>query len=241
MDPPRVYKMWWGLTESCSGITADFSGVRWYQVPNVSEIVVGSNTVGGHWSPEGNSIAIAGKEVLDGQLVRHEMLHALTGASHTHEYFIDKCGGVVACVGPCLTEARDSPTPPNDALTIDVTDLAVESSVHESDASISTDSGWAALTITARNPRNEPVWVSLRTVAPSENASATFGYDFKCTSGGCSSGEEYNFVWDDKIGFAAGQTRRYVFDRQVEPGTYTLRQFFNIDTTASTTLKISAQ
>lgn len=240
MDPPRVYEMWWGLTESCSGITADFSRVRWYQIPNASEFVVGDTPAGGYWSSEGNRIVMAGKELLDGPLVRHEMLHALTRAGHTHEYFIDKCGGVVACEGSCLTEAGDTPLPPADALTIDVTDLAVETSIQPLDASISTDSGWAAFTITARNPRNDPVWVSLRTVAPNEKASATFGYDFQCTSGGCGSGGEYNFVWDDKIGFAAGQTRRYVFDRQVEPGTYTVRGFFNIDTTSSTAFKISA-
>jgi hypothetical protein len=240
MDPPRVYEMWWGLTESCSGIAADFSHVQWYQVPNVSQIVVAGSPGQGYWWSDGNRIAIAGKAVFDGQLVRHEMLHALTRGGHTHEYFMDKCGGVVACVGPCLTEAGDTPAPPADALTIDVTDLAVESYVQASDAPIPTDSGWVALTITARNPRNEPVWVSLRTVVPNEKASATFGYDLHCTSGGCGGGGGYNFVWDDKIGFAAGQTRRYVFDRHVEPGTYALRQFFNIDTTSSTTFQISA-
>ena len=241
MDPPRVYKMWWALTESCSGITADFSRVRWYHLPNASEFVVGDTPVGGYWSSKENRVVMAGKEVFDGQLVRHEMLHALTGPSHTHEYFMDKCGGVVACQGSCLTEAGDTPPPPADAVTIEVTGLSVESGIQTSDAPVSTDSGWAALTITARNPRNEPVWVSLRTIAGNDEASATFGYDFQCTSGGCGSGGEYKFVWDDKIGFAAGQTRRYVFDRQVEPGTYTLREFFNIDTTSSTTFQISAQ
>ena len=239
MDPPRVYEMWWGLTESCSGVAADFSRVRWYQVPNASQL--GDGPYEGYWSSAGNRIVIAGKDLFDGKLVRHEMLHALTGASHSHEYFIDQCGGVVACEGHCLTEAGDTPAPPADAVTIDVSDHSVESGIQTSDAAVSTDSGWAAITITARNPRSQPVWVSLRTVAPNEKASATFGYDFQCISGGCGGGGEYNFVRDDKIGFAAGQTRRYVFDRQVETGTYTFRAFFNVDTTSSKTFQVSPQ
>ncbi len=241
IDPPRVYTMWWRLTEACSGVTGDLASVRWYDVPNASEIVVAGSPEQGYWWADGDRIVIAGKDLLAGQLVRHEMLHALIGAGHPHEYFMDKCEGVVACVGPCLHEAGDTPVPPADAVTIDVTDLSIESDVQTSDASVATDSGWAAITISARNPRGEPVWVSLRTVAPNEKASATFGYDFHCISGGCGSGGEYNFVWDDKIGFAAGQTRRYVFDRQVEPGTYDFRGFFNIDTVSSTNFQISAQ
>jgi hypothetical protein len=242
MEPPRVYAMWWQLTESCSGITGDFASIHWYQIPNASQVVVRADTAQGYWWSEGNRIVIAGSQILQGQLVRHEMLHALTGAGHSHGYFVEKCGGVVACEGTCLTEAGDTPAPPADALTIDVTDLAVETGIQPSNASISTDSGWAAITITARNPGNEPVWVSLRTVAGNENASATFGYDIQCTSGGCGGdGEEYQFVWDDKIGFAAGQTRRYVFDRQLDPGTYSVREFFNADTTSATTFEVSSK
>jgi hypothetical protein len=241
IEPPRVYTMWWRLTEACSGVTGDFSSIRWYDVPDASQIVVAGRPEQGYWWSDGDRIVLAGQDLLAGQLVRHEMLHALIGGGHPQEYFTDKCGGVVACGGPCLTEAGDTPAPPAAALTIDVTDLSVESGIQTSDASVSTDSGWAAITVSARNPRNEPVWVSLRTVAPNEKASATFGYDFQCTSGGCGSGGEYKFVWDDKIGFAAGQTRRYVFDRKIEPGTYTFRGFFNIDTTSSTTVQSSAK
>jgi hypothetical protein len=169
------------------------------------------------------------------------MLHALTGPRHPHEYFIDKCGGVVACEVDCLAEAGEDPAPPIDAPTINPGDLSVESIMQPPDASISTDSGWAAITITARNIRTVPVWVRMTAVAPAEPAAATFGYVFQCISGGCGSGDEYSYVYADKVGFAAGQTRRYVFDRQLRPGTYSVRGFFNIDSTTTTTFQVSAQ
>jgi hypothetical protein len=219
IDPPRVYEMWWRLTESCSGITGDYSHVRWFQVPNASEILVNGRPYQGYWTQAQDRIVI-------------EMLHALTGEHHTHEYFMDKCGGVVACQEECLTEAGDAPPPPADAPTIDVSDLTVESHLMSSDPSIASDTGWAAITITARNPRNEPVWVSLRSVAPTETASATFGYDSRCISGECGGDGGYNFIWENRIGFAAGQTRRFVFDRVVRAGTYAFRGFFNADTRA---------
>lgn len=233
--------MWWQLTEACSGVTGDFASVRWYEVPHASQIVVDGRAVQGYWWSEDNRIVLASSEVLQGQLVRHEMLHALTGAGHSHEYFIKRCGGVVVCEADCLTEAGDTPDPPIDAPTINPSELSVESSVVPSDALISTDSGWAAITITARNTQAVPVWVRMTPVAPGEPAAANFGYDFRCISGGCGGGGEYDYVYADKVGFAAGQTRRLVFDRQLEAGTYSLRGFFNVDTTSATTFQISAQ
>ena len=241
MQPPRVYAMWWQLTQACSGVTGDFARVRWYEVPNTSQIVVNGTPVQGYWWPDENRIVVAGSQVLQGQLVRHEMLHALTGSAHSHEYFIDKCGGVVACEADCLKEAGDTPAPPLDAATISPRDLSVESITQPPNASISTDSGWAAITITARNTKAEPVWVHLTYVAAGDPAAATFGYTVQCISGGCWSGDEYTYIWADKVGFAPGQTRRWVFDRHLEPGTYSLRGFFNVDTTSATTFQISAQ
>jgi hypothetical protein len=78
-------------------------------------------------------------------------------------------------------------------------------------------------------------------VAPGDPASATFGFVLQCTSGQCGGDDEYRFVWADKVGFAAGQTRRYVFDRHLAPGTYSLRGFFNVDTISATTFQISSQ
>ena len=241
MQPPRVYAMWWQLTEACSGLTGDFASVRWYELPSASQIVLDGTALQGYWWSDENRIVLASSKILKGQLVRHEMLHALTRAGHSHEYFMDKCGGVVACEGDCLREAGDTPLPPIDAPMIDPSDLSVETKMEPPDASISTDSGWVAITISARNSRRVPVWVRMTYVAPGDPASATFGYVLRCISGGCWSGDEYSFVWADKVGFAAGQSRRHVFDRRLEPGTYSLRGFFNVDTTTTTTFQILAQ
>ena len=241
MQPPRVYAMWWQLTQECSGVTGDFASVRWYEVPNASQISVDGSDVQGYWWADKNRIVIAGREVLGGQLVRHEMLHALVGAGHSHDYFIDKCGGVVACEGPCLAEAGDIPPPPVDALTINPSQLSLQSAMEPADASISTDSGWAAITVAARNTQTEPVWVRMTPVAPNEPAAATFGYVVECIAGACAGADEYAYVYADRVGFAAGQTRRHVFDRRLEPGTYSLSGFFNVDTASKTTFQISSQ
>jgi hypothetical protein len=241
MQPPRVYAMWWQLTQTCSGITADFASVRWYVVPNVSQISVDGHQVQGYWWSSGNRIAVVGSQLLQGQLVRHEMLHALTGPEHTHKYFIDKCGGVVACEADCVTEAGDTPPPPVDAPTVNASVLSVETSVQPPDASISTDSGWVGITVTARNIQTLPVWVRMTPVAPGSPAVATFGYVVECISGGCGGGDEYRYLIADKVGFSAGQVRRYLFDRRLEPGTYALRGFFNVDTISTATFQISSQ
>lgn len=241
MQPPRVYAMWWQLTQACSGITGNFASVRWYVVPNASQIVVNGRAVQGYWWSDENRIVVASSEVLQGQLVRHEMLHALTGAGHSHEYFMDRCGGIVACEADCLNEAGDNPAPPVNAPVINPNDLSVETSIQPADPSVATDSGWVAITITAQNVQAVPVWVRMTPVTPGETGAANFGYVVRCISGSCWGEEAYNYVYADKVGFAGGQTRRYVFDRQLLPGTYSVRGFFNVDTTNTSTFQVSAQ
>lgn len=72
------YRFWWSLTEHCSGLTGEFASVRWYTVPNAAILTPDSSSpISGYWYPKSNSIVIAAASLDDGQLVRHEMLHAL--------------------------------------------------------------------------------------------------------------------------------------------------------------------
>src|SRR5687768_764740 len=97
--PTSVYSWWWQQTESCSGRTGALSTVQWFVVPGVSSIATpNGNIVSGYWDPDGRRIVLAGESQYFGDLVRHEMLHALLGkGSHPRAEFIQKCSGVVVC------------------------------------------------------------------------------------------------------------------------------------------------
>lgn len=89
------YQVWWARTEQCSGISGDFSNLRFYQVPGAATFSSAVGTVVGLWTEDGreNRITLAG-DYLDNELVvRHEMLHALLEREgHPPEYFVTRCG-----------------------------------------------------------------------------------------------------------------------------------------------------
>jgi hypothetical protein len=95
--PPPVYAQWWATTEACSGIKGSLDAIQFYKVPNASTIP--DNTYGevaAYWSPASNRIVLADFYEMQGQLVRHEMLHALLRVSgHPSEYFQGRCADVV--------------------------------------------------------------------------------------------------------------------------------------------------
>ena len=98
LDPPPIYRVWWTEVEACSGITSDVDAISWYYVPNTGVFPVGSDpNVDGYRQPYHHSITLAGFNVNDALLVRHEELHAiLHNVGHPTEYFVQKCGSIVA-------------------------------------------------------------------------------------------------------------------------------------------------
>lgn len=98
--PPDIYRTWWQEVEACSGRTGDFDAISWYYVPNVGAFRVGSDSnVAGYWQPYHHSITIAGFGMNDAMLIRHEELHAiLQTTEHSAEYFVQKCGSIIAPV-----------------------------------------------------------------------------------------------------------------------------------------------
>jgi hypothetical protein len=101
LDPaPDSYRTWWQEVEACSGRTGNFDAISWYYVPNVGVFPVGTNpNVDGYWQPYHHSITLAGFKIYDALLVRHEALHAiLNTVDHPAEYFVQKCGSIVAPV-----------------------------------------------------------------------------------------------------------------------------------------------
>lgn len=230
---PQAYALWWSLTEACSGVTRDFDAIEWYVVPGAKTIRVNGREYHGYAWPESGRIVVAEQVLLEGPFVRHEMLHVLTGHGHSREYFLERCGGVVACGGDCAAEVGPETDPPANASEIDGEDLDVAIRIDPVSPSIQAHNGWIALTVSATNKSSDPVWVRLHPVAPEETASATFGVIIECVSE-CGLRSSYEFITGHRIGFGAGQSRRLVFDYNLSLGQYSARGFFNRDTTTAT-------
>jgi hypothetical protein len=228
MTPPPVYATWWAMTEACSGISAPLERIRWYVVPNALTVPYpGNSNVAGYWSLASDRILLAGTVALDGEVVRHEMLHALARVGgHPRAYFLDRCGGVVDCLSDCVSDG--GPPPAFDPATprIAATSLQPTITVFPTSPSRLVDDGFFTVTVSVTNTADHPV----RAVTSDSNAlnlGTTFVYRVMGPFGGRS-----NLVRPHDPGalrFAAHETKRQVFDFRVgsdvaagdfRPGTY---------------------
>jgi len=98
MGAPPIYETWWHEVELCSGKTGDFAAVSWYYVPGPAGFTSGSGAdLAGVWQPSRNAITLAEYAREDSLVVTHEELHAiLHRTDHPAEYFVQKCGNLVA-------------------------------------------------------------------------------------------------------------------------------------------------
>ena len=98
LNPPAIYETWWHEVEQCSGRTGDFAAVSWYYVPGLGAFGAGSDQgLAGLWQPQHNSITVAQFAIEDSSVVTHEELHAiLQRTDHPAEYFVQRCGNLVA-------------------------------------------------------------------------------------------------------------------------------------------------
>src|SRR4051794_17852515 len=76
--PSPLYALWWSDVEACSGLTRPISEVRWYTVP-YHQATQTAATPDGYYDFDFSRIVLLDGVLLDGVLVRHEMLHALIG------------------------------------------------------------------------------------------------------------------------------------------------------------------
>lgn len=228
-QPPPVYQLWWNLVESCSGLHGDFSAVRFYMEPGRTIATTGADSANGYWFSNGDRILVGQERMYEGPLLRHEMLHALLGkaegSGHPREYFIDRCGGVVHCVGACLTNDPPPPAPDPSAPQMEPTDMRVDVRVDPSPFDSTTYDGWAAVTVTVTNPYSHAVWVN----API----ASLGYSL------ANALAQEAPLFESPIPFSSNEVKRQVFDVQLEggalrlaPGSYALRGIFAGDTLA---------
>jgi hypothetical protein len=233
--PPAVYRQWWALTEACSGRQGSFEAVQWYVLPNVSTLLFDDGTaVNAAWERKGNRILLtAGTDGLyAGDLVRHEMLHALLqDGGHPRDAYIGRCGGIVVCTTGCDAGPASAPAPDPAALAVDPAALEIGVEVATTPASPPDTVRYVMMIVTARNPSAESWRVSL---APSGDAGAPGSFSYKLEN--TAIGEQ---VWYDMRAdapevtrFAAGETKRFIFDfwvrrgltrYDIAPGTWTFR------------------
>jgi hypothetical protein len=226
-EPPSVYSRWWSVTESCSGLRGQMSNVSWYQVPGSDVVDSNGEDAAGYWAPVSNRIVLAGSGTLVGELVRHEMLHALIREprGHSRAFFLERCAGVVSCGPTCRSDA--GPAPPIDPMvqrvSSDVLELSV--SVVPERPNSSVDGGVFTIIVTAHNPKPYPVVVTLDPSA----LKRTFFYKLFGPSGAIGNSER---ALDAGIThFGPGATKHQYFDlsigntnegRTVRPGAYTI-------------------
>jgi hypothetical protein len=212
-----VYEQWWQLTEECSGITGSLSAVNWYRVPGVTDISLGDGTlVNGRWDEGGNRIVLAGNAEFAGDLVRHEMLHALLRtAGHPRAQFISRCGGTVVCTQQCIKDAGPAPQPNPLAVSVAATALEIGIEVTPSAPASSINDGNFMMVVTARNPLSSPVIVQL---SPSGDAGppVSFSYDLVSPS----RGQSYDMRAEvpEDTWFAPSEEKRFIFDFHIGTG-----------------------
>ena len=95
-SPPAIYSTWWNMTQECSAQSGSFGAVTWYKTDQDLHDPRNGDELTGYWSSADNRIVLKTGEMLDGSLVRHEMLHAiLKRTDHPAQYFADQCAALV--------------------------------------------------------------------------------------------------------------------------------------------------
>ena len=227
ISPPPVFDLWWSQTETCSGLTGSIEDVEWYVVRGSSGLVVDGADAKGYWSAASNRIVLAASAALDGQVVRHEILHALLGVGiegHPREAFLGRCGGVVDCGATCRTDAGPPQSINAPSAAPDLLELAAE--VTPALASSSLYGGNFAVKVTARNPETHPVLLRL---PPAGDGGPAITFSFRLEGTAAQRGWQVR-AWDpDAVVFRAGEIKQYVFDmhigdavraNEVRPGSY---------------------
>ena len=240
-QPFAPYAFWWDMVSECSQMNGDLAGVTWYYVPDTDSLPLRGRWVDGYWSKANNRVVLSSRARMVGQVVRHEMLHALTrGEGHDREFFVERCGGVVSCTGTCREEAGTPTDPPAGAPLMSVHHLRLESRLYPDVPLFGRDSGFFAVSVSVTNDSAYDAWIALDSVFSSPNAVVTFG-SIQLVAAGPDApchfafDNQSTFIWNDQhFGIPAHSTRRLVFDRHGirSDGDACIYGFFNADTAA---------
>ena len=238
--PPPVYSVWWSMASECSSRAGELPDVEWFIVPGVSEFEHQGRFVSGYWSRVSNRVVLAEQAMMNGPLVRHEMLHALErNVEHPRSVFLRRCGGVVVCITSCLSEAGTPPVPRAGLARVPADSLSVDVKVNPIAPGSATDDGHFRLTVAVRNPRRDSVVVVLPASGDAAPPSS-FSFTLRSETMGLWYAER---AWDAGVmTFGPGETHRVVYDftvaakfdglRALPPGSYSVRGGFGPVSTA---------
>ncbi|HKN69259.1 MAG TPA: hypothetical protein VJW73_23430 [Gemmatimonadaceae bacterium] len=207
--PPSIYREWWRLTEQCSGRQGNFDAISWYVVPDAGTLP-GTNGLNGLTYDDGRIILAGAYDgIAAGDLVRHEMLHALLGpgvSGHPRDMFVTRCAGVVVCISECLSDGGPAPSPDPAARSEPASTLEVTVDVVPQAPSSGTWDGYLMMIVHAHNPGGYPIVAQ----------KGGFGYHLRAPG---------NDVWYDlpvddpeQLRFAAGETKSLIFDFHIVNG-----------------------
>ena len=226
--PPAVYDTWWSDTEQCLGRAASIRAVSWYVVPGITIPPIGHATaeqeLNAYWSAASNRIVLTSEAAVNGGVVRHEMLHALSREpGHARALFLDKCSGIVDCSPACVADAGRLPDAGGASL-IASDSLDVQVEVRPESPSLRVDEGFFTVRVLVSNPRDEPVLVALR-----PGASAAFTYQLISANGGVGGSQPLRD--SSVVRFRPRESKQQLFDFRVTrdtvpgalaPGIYTV-------------------
>lgn len=209
--PPAVYQRWWQSTEQCAGRTGNLNDLRWFSTPGSAMLHKGQ-TVSGYWSMQGNFIVLAEDHIRHGQVVRHEMLHALLNSpGHPREAFLGDCAAVVDCSESCWAEATPWTIPRSDYISVPPESLIITTEVRLHDPESDGDR-FLSLHVSAQNAGSSAVFV---VVAEFPQMPPAFGFDVRGPSGGLSRSDRSA---DSSIFFfGPGSSKEKVFEFLVAP------------------------
>jgi hypothetical protein len=245
LSAPELYARWWAMTEACAGITGSFDAVTWFEVPDASSVALNGRQVAAYWSLASNRIVVAGKSALEGSLVRHEMLHALTRSSgHSRALYLGSCAGVVACDEACVADAEAPPAPDPAAVSMPPESLTVTVTVAPGPLLQTTSGEHLAIVVTAHNRAARPIVVDLP-LAGQPDRRLGFAYDLRGPAGGVTIGVPA--LDRSRWTFAAGERKQQVFDvysgsdvgaERFPPGDYLVRGLYGGQASGTLTLQL---
>jgi hypothetical protein len=160
---PPEYRLWWRMTETCSGRQGNLGDVSLYVVPGVDRVTTASGqVVQSYWQTESHRIILASSVQFNGPVVRHEMLHALLGnvPGHPRNEFLYRCGGIVDCPVTCLDSATAAPPDPSSFVVLPSDSLELIATLSPTAPSSSAYNGEFAVIVSVTNKRAVPVLVN---------------------------------------------------------------------------------
>jgi hypothetical protein len=245
-EPPPEYELWWSMTESCSEKQGALADVQWYIVPNTTVLPGTEGEFSGEWFPQRNRVVLTSADQHDGELVRHEMLHALLQeAGHPRSQFLERCAGIVVCANRCMHDAGAAPTPPAGSPLVPASGLEIDIQLQPSPTRANEFDGHFELIVTARNPANHAVVVQLPSYGDG-NLGVSFAYLVGSDSAHLSG--TFSLAYDlEATFFQAGETKRQAFDLRMgapfdgnyAPGSYVAYGVFGDHRSSLRTIALS--